>query len=398
MTQVGGTEPAELLEYFESRKEEMLDALSKLVDMESSSEDLDAIDGFIQALQMYVETETGCDTEVVRNGPFGRPHLLARMGSRTDVLFIGHFDTVYKSGISEVAPFRVEGCRAYGAGVLDMKAGVVIMTEVARRIAHENPDANLTMFFESDEELGMFDSRHITTQLAVGAQLIIVFEFTTDETEVKIGSRGQQPYVITIHGKGGHAAYPEQLSNPIDVLCQIVARMNQLNEPEKGRVVVPTVVEAGRRINAVPETATLTLDVRYSDDSFPQLLEDTLESITFDDPNQSLSYEKLPRLPLYRANEDSYAFQLTRQCAKEFGLQLRGIEARGGSDINFAGEVNANVIEALGACGGNAHSAEREYVEIDSIARRAALSTLITRRALADAKALHQNDESQAVS
>ena len=50
-------------------------------------------------------------------------------------------------------------------------------------------------------------------------------------------------------------------------------------------------------------------------------------------------------------------FILAKECAAELGLDLRGIEARGASDLNWVGSVNANVIEALGACGGGAHSA-----------------------------------------
>ena len=48
-------------------------------------------------------------------------------------------------------------------------------------------------------------------RLSAEAQMVIVFEFTTDESEVKIGSRGNRPFRITVTGSGGHAAYPEQL-------------------------------------------------------------------------------------------------------------------------------------------------------------------------------------------
>ena len=96
--------PDALLTHFAAREVEMLYALGKLVDMESPSEDLEAIEDIARALQLYVETETGVDTEVIRRGPDHRPHLLTRMGEQTDVLFIGHFDTVYPSGSAREAP------------------------------------------------------------------------------------------------------------------------------------------------------------------------------------------------------------------------------------------------------------------------------------------------------
>ena len=268
-----------------------------------------------------------------------------------------------------------------------MKAGVVLMVEVAKRILSNTKQPNLTLFFNSDEELASPDSRALSRNLATDAQLVVVFEFTTDESEVKIGSRGNHALAITVRGHGGHAAYPEQLSNPIDGLSEVMSHLRELNQPEIGQVVVPTVIDAGERTNVVPESVTLIVDVRFNDLATPQRVIDKLESITFNDPDLSLSFESLHTIPMHKTNPDSYAFQLAKTCATEFGIDLQGIEARGVSDMNHVGEVNPNVIEALGACGGGAHSAGREYIFVSSLARRAALSTLITERALSDALA-----------
>ena len=73
---------------------------------------------------------------------------LREWASRTDVLFIGHFDTVYPQGTAEVAPFRIEGDKAYGAGILDMKAGLVLMTEVARCMAETGKKAQFDVVFQ----------------------------------------------------------------------------------------------------------------------------------------------------------------------------------------------------------------------------------------------------------
>ena len=89
--------------------------------------------------------------------------------------------------------------------------------------------------------------------------MVIVFEFTTDESEVKIGSRGNRPFRITVTGSGGHAAYPEQLSNPIEALLDVLSDLRELNHPEVGKVVVPTVLEGGDRTNVVPEEASSPL-------------------------------------------------------------------------------------------------------------------------------------------
>ena len=87
-------------------------------------------------------------------------------------------------------------------------------------------------------------------------------------------------------------------------------------------------------------------------------------------------------VPLHKADENSEAFLLAKECAAELGIELRGVKARGASDLNWVGPVNPNVIEALGACGGGAHSAEREFLYISSLPRRAALTALMSERIL----------------
>jgi len=45
---------------------------------------------------------------------------------KKSVLMMGHRDTVFPKGEAERRPFRIEGQRAYGPGVADMKAGLVM--------------------------------------------------------------------------------------------------------------------------------------------------------------------------------------------------------------------------------------------------------------------------------
>src|ERR1700675_616439 len=45
--------------------------------------------------------------------------------SRSQLLVLGHYDTVYASGTLATRPLRINAGRVYGPGVFDMKAGIV---------------------------------------------------------------------------------------------------------------------------------------------------------------------------------------------------------------------------------------------------------------------------------
>jgi glutamate carboxypeptidase len=96
--------------------------------------------------------------------------------------------------------------------------------------------------FNSDEELGSVDSAELVKELSAEARAVVVFEYTHNEAEIKIGSRGYQLYNLTIKGEGGHSAYPELLANPIFALNDVLAELHRLNNEETGMTVVPTVV------------------------------------------------------------------------------------------------------------------------------------------------------------
>ena len=64
-------------------------------------------------------------------------HLEALRFAREDyrILLIGHIDTVFERGTAAARPFRIEGERAYGPGVIDEKGGVVEADRVRADIA-----------------------------------------------------------------------------------------------------------------------------------------------------------------------------------------------------------------------------------------------------------------------
>src|SRR4051812_6775082 len=142
----------------------MVGLLRELVEIESPTGDT----GSLRERLMH-ELET-LGFAVDREGE----HLRAdRPGDGAPLLLLAHLDTVWERGTLERMPWRVEGGRAFGPGVYDMKGGIVVLLAALRRTASTRA---LRVVFTADEEIGSPDGRRAVTAAAEGADAALVVE------------------------------------------------------------------------------------------------------------------------------------------------------------------------------------------------------------------------------
>ncbi|MEO7018592.1 MAG: amidohydrolase [Ktedonobacteraceae bacterium] len=83
-------------------------------------------------------------------------------------------------------------------------------------------------------------------------------------------------FVLTVHGKGGHAAMPETTVDPIVIAAQIITALQTLisreTSPFSPAVITIGRIEAGTAFNIIPETATLEGTMRAYSDAHRQKL------------------------------------------------------------------------------------------------------------------------------
>ena len=78
---------------------------------------------------------------------------------------LGHLDTVWSAGTLTDFPFRVDGDRATGPGVFDMKAGIAVAMAVLAELAARG-DGEASLLLVPDEEVGSAASKALTLELA----------------------------------------------------------------------------------------------------------------------------------------------------------------------------------------------------------------------------------------
>src|SRR4051812_15160595 len=111
-----------------SQRDAMLALLEEVVNIDSGSYNKPGVDTVGERFRRFF-AEHGIETTVMPNESFGdaiKAHVGAPGGSNKPIVLMGHRDTVFPKGEAGRRPFRIENGRAYGAGVCDMKAGLVM--------------------------------------------------------------------------------------------------------------------------------------------------------------------------------------------------------------------------------------------------------------------------------
>ena len=94
------------------------------------------------------------------------------------ILVMGHLDTVHPVGTLTKLPFRREGGKAWGPGILDMKGGDYLALEAVRQLSRARIETKLpvTVLFTSDEEVGSPSTRDLIEAEAARHKYVLVPE------------------------------------------------------------------------------------------------------------------------------------------------------------------------------------------------------------------------------
>src|SRR5262245_54990379 len=195
-------------------------------------------------------------------------HLRVRLSGKAAarVLLLGHTDTVWPAGEIERRPFQIEGRRALGPGVFDMKAGIVLMwmaVDALRQTA--GLEKSVTILLTSDEEIGSSSSRTLIESEASACSAVFVLEPSLRGGVLKTARKGNGRFTVKAIGRAAHAGVaPEEGINAIEEISRQILKIQNLTDRDKGTTVTVGVVHGGTRSNVVPAEAGAEIDVRVS--------------------------------------------------------------------------------------------------------------------------------------
>lgn len=377
-----GIEPRRILDEVRWRRDQFLSLLEALCREESPSLD----PGRQQAVHAVLAANLEALGFEVRElpGPRSGGHLYARPRRRSRgaplQLVLGHYDTVWPAGTLAQMPFAIEGDRARGPGVYDMKGGLaqlVVALATLRGLGLE-PAATPVVLVNADEEVGSRESGQHVRRLARRASRALVLEPSLGvEGRIKTERKGVGRYTVLVRGRAAHAGLdPTAGASAILELSHVIQALFALNDPERGITVNVGTIDGGLRPNVVAPESRAVADVRTRTLADAERVDRAIRSLAPVTPGTSLVVEGGPgRPPLEPTPRNQALFRTARRLAAGIGLELEEGLAGGGSDGSTASLYTAT-LDGLGPVGDGAHAAH-EYLEIGPTLERAALLALL---------------------
>jgi glutamate carboxypeptidase len=309
--------------------------------------------------------------------PAAGDHLRAEFGAgASQILLLGHFDTVWPVGQLERMAVRQEDGRLYGPGAFDMKAGIAIALLAMRALqeASARPAHRVVMLWTTDEEVGSTTSRALIEAEARRSRAVLVLEPSLPGGALKTARKGVGDFHIRATGIAAHAGLdPGKGASAIHELAWQVGRLTELADPARGVTVNVGTIAGGGRGNVVADLAEADVDVRIPTRADAERIAAAFAALAPRDPRVTLEVTGgINRPPLERTPQVAALFALAQVVAAELGRTLEEGAAGGGSDGNFTAALGIPTVDGLGAEGDGAH-ALHEHVLVEPLAFRAAL-------------------------
>jgi len=366
------------LEYFEQRRDQIVDTIRRLVEIESPSDSKQAVDR-ISAFVAEEFAALGGRAQFHRVADFGN-HLQVDFEGETQqkpVLLLGHYDTVYATGSLATMPCRVGNGRLWGPGVLDMKSGIALMLYAIRGLQEWSGrlPRPVTVLLVSDEEVGSDSSRAITENLAKQCSAVLVLEPSYGpKGAVKTARKGVGEYALKVSGVASHSGLDfEKGQSAIVELAQQIGAISKLVDLKRGLTLNVGLVQGGTRVNVVAAEATASLDVRIARMKDAAGIDRKLRSLKPVNRKCKLAVTGgINRPPMERNAGVAMLYDRAAVIAKELGWKLSEAAVGGGSDGNFTAGLGIPTLDGLGGVGDGAH-AVHEFIVVSELPRRAAL-------------------------
>ena len=365
-----------ILEWLDQQRPAMTALLEKVVNIDSGSYNKAGVDAVGRAFEEWFEAE-GIPTDRVPHGDFGdciRAHVTGGEGNRP-VMLMGHRDTVFPDGEASRRPFTVDGDIAYGPGVADMKAGLVMNAFVLAAFKRfGGAPYPLMGLYTSDEEIASPSSRPVIENEARTARAVFNAEPGRESGNVVTSRKGSSFFKIRVTGVPAHSGgQHEKGISAIGELAHKITALHALTDYEVGTTLNVGMIQGGSAVNMVAPSATAEVDLRFKTmearDAAWTKINEILETAYVDGTKTEI-IENRGFLPVQESDQSREVFDTYVAAGADCGLTIAGEFSGGSADSGFTSQVGCPTVCGTGPVGGRAHTPE-EFMRLDTMVPRA---------------------------
>ena len=189
------------------RSEDLLAELSTWVRQETPTTDGDAVNRLMDVAEGELSRAGAAITRIPGREGYG-DNLIARTpGEGKPILVAGHLDTVWSHGTLDLMPYAVNGQKAHGPGIYDMKAGSFLAFHAIRCILRQGiaTPRPIVLLLTPDEEVGSPTSRWLIEREAAQAAAVLIPEPAGGGGACVTARKGVGRFTMRIEGRGAHA-------------------------------------------------------------------------------------------------------------------------------------------------------------------------------------------------
>jgi len=376
----------EVLGWLSRQQDAMVKLLAEVVSIDSGSYNKSGIDAVGACFARFFADHDIATTTVTgeRSGNVVRAQVGAAASANASILLMGHQDTVFPEGEAARRPFRIADGRAYGPGVADMKAGLVMHAFVLAAFRHAGAlSTPLVALFTSDEEIGSPFSRPIIEAEARAARVALNAEPGRPSGNVVTGRKGGVFMRCEVTGKAAHSgsSFADGASAISEIARKIVA-WDALTDLPNGITVNVGLIRGGQSVNTSAPHAQAEIDLRFMTPNDRSAVMAQIErivatsSIAGTHAKLDITGEFKPLVP---TPASAQLFDRYQMAGRDLGLTIEGEFTGACADSGFSAGVGTPTLCGVGPVGGKVHTPE-EYLEVASLVPRAQLAALTIAR------------------
>ena len=317
-------------------------------------------------------------------------HVSVRPDAPVQLLFTGHMDTVFGVDHEFQHTRWLEDGVLNGPGVADMKGGIAVMLAALKAVEQDPAGSRIgyEVVLNSDEEVGSPGSAALLARAARGKRAALTYEPAALPDGTLAGARpGSGNFAIIVHGRSAHAGRnPEDGRNALLAAADLALHLAAGRYP--GLNINPSRIDGGSPSNVVPDLAILRVNLRprtpEDQERARDLIETAVIAVAAERDVQIEVHGGFGRPPKPLSPEAEKLFSLVCQAGADLGQQIAWQPSGGVCDGNNIAACGVPVVDTMGVRGGKIHSME-EYLIVDSLKERAALSALTILRLAGEA-------------